>query len=138
MFLADTNLLSEPRQARPDPRVLAWLSANEEELFISAITIAEIQSGISLLDDGRKKRALQQWLDDLRTNFRAVLLAFDDSVAIRWGQMNADLTRQGRRIPISDSFLAATALHYDLTIATRNEKDFLAAGVKTANPWTAS
>jgi predicted nucleic acid-binding protein len=138
MFLADTNLLFEPRQARPDPHVLAWLSAHESELFISAITIAEIQSGISLLDDGRKKRALQQWLDDLRLNFRAAVLAFDDSVAIRWGQMNAELIRQGRRIPIGDSLLAATALHHHLTVATRNEKDFIAAGVKTINPWTAS
>lgn len=97
MYLADTNLLSEPRQARPNANVLAWLSAHESEIFISAITIAELQSGISLLAVGRKRQALQHRLDELRGNFRASLLAFDDSVAVRWGHMTAGLARREKR-----------------------------------------
>lgn len=138
MFLADTNVISEPRRKRPDPRVLDWLTAHESEIFLSAITIAELQSGIGLLENGRKKVALQAWFDTLLHLSQGTVLAFDGPVAVRWGLMHADLVRQGKPLPISDSFLAATALHYNLTIATRNEKDFLAAGVKTVNPWMSS
>ncbi len=135
MFLADTNVVSEPRQARPDARVLDWLAAHEPEIFLSAITIAELQSGIALLEPGRKKAALQAWFDTLLHLSQGAVLAFDGPVAVRWGVMNAELIRRGKRLPISDSFLAATALHHNLTVATRNEKDFRAAGVKTVNPW---
>ena len=85
MFLADTNLLSEPRQKFPDSRVVEWLAAHEEELFISAISLAEIQSGISILADGKKKAALQQWFDILREKHRGVILDFNEAVALRWG-----------------------------------------------------
>ena len=137
MFLADTNLISEARQRRPQTQVLDWLTEHEADLFISAVTVAELQSGISLLEDGRKKQALQEWFDTLRNLYRGAILAFDEPVAITWGKMNANLTRKGRRLPASDSFLAATALHHHLTIATRNEKDFVGAGVKTVNSWMA-
>lgn len=138
MFLADTNLISEPRQRQPSRRVLDWMTLHEGELFISTVTIAELQSGISSLDDGLKRRALEEWFESLRRLYRGALLPFDEPVAVRWGQMNADLIRKGRRIPARDSLLAATALHHNLTVATRNEKDFAATGVKTFNPWTAT
>jgi toxin FitB len=137
MYLADTNLISEPRQKRPDPRALRWLTAHESELFISAVTIAELQSGISLLNAGRRRQALQGWFDTLRSRYRGAILPFDELVAVRWGQMNAKLTRKGRRLPARDSFLAATAVHHNLIIATRNEKDFAETEVKTINPWIA-
>ncbi len=135
MFLADTNLLSEPRQKNPDAGVLKWLSDQEEELFISAISLAEIQSGISRLADGRKKSALQEWFDALRENHRGSILDFNEAVALRWGELDAELERKGRKMPIEDSYLAATALQYDLTVATRNERDFSEAPVKIVNPW---
>ncbi|MBU6402284.1 MAG: type II toxin-antitoxin system VapC family toxin [Verrucomicrobia bacterium] len=135
MFLADTNLISEARQACPQPQVLDWLSKHETDLFISAVTIAEIQSGISRLEDGPKQAKLQKWFDTLRELYRGAILAFDEPVAITWGKMNASLVRKGRRLPAADSFLAATALHHDLTVATRNERDFADAGVTTVNPW---
>jgi predicted nucleic acid-binding protein len=137
MFLTDTNVVSEPRQKRPDPRVLDWLTAHEAEIFISAVTIAELQSGIAMLAPGRRRTALQAWFDTLLHLSQGTVLAFDGPVAVRWGIMNADLIRQGKRLPISDSFLAAMALHHNLSVATRNEQDFLAAGVQTVNPWTA-
>ena len=135
MFLADTNLLSEPRQKNPDVRVLKWLSDHEEELLISAISLAEIQSGISLLADGRKKSALREWYDVLRENHRGSILDFNEAVALRWGDLDAELERKGKKMPMEDSYLAATALHYDLTVATRNERDFREATVKVLNPW---
>ena len=138
MFLADTNIFSEMTKPRPDARVVDWLHAWQSELLISAVTIAELQSGISQLAEGRKKRRLQEWLDDLRRNYRDVILSFDEAVAVEWGRLDADLRSKGRKMPARDSFLAATARHHDLTIATRNEKDFVAAGVKTLNPWQSS
>ncbi len=136
MFLADTNVISEPRQKHPDRRVLEWLTAHEADIFISAITIAELQSGVSMLEDGGRKRALQEWLDTLLQSYRGSLLNFDAAVAVRWGHMNADMIRRGKRSPVGDSFLAATALHHNLMVATRNEKDFVGTGVRTVNPWT--
>lgn len=136
MFLADTNVISEPRHKHPNARVLTWLATHEAEIFVSAVTIAELQSGIGLLEKGRKKASLQAWFDTLLQISEGTVLPFDGAVAVTWGLMNADLVRQGKPLPISDSFLAATALHYNLTVATRNERDFLAAGVKTVNPWT--
>ena len=135
MFLADTNIFSEMTKPRPEQRVMDWLHAQQSELLISAVTIAELQSGISQLAEGRKKRWLQQWLDQLRQDYRAAILSFDEAVAVAWGRLDAELKRKGRKLPARDSFLAATALHHDLTIATRNEKDFAAAKVNTVNPW---
>jgi predicted nucleic acid-binding protein len=135
MFLADTNLLSEPRQKTPNASVLEWLKIHEAELFISAISIAEIQFGIAQLPDGAKRRALQNWFETLREQFRDSILDFDEAVAIRWGNLNAELERKGRIIPLEDSYLAATALEHNLCIATRNEKDFNGIGVQSVNPW---
>ena len=135
MFLADTNLLSELRQKFPDARVVEWLAAHEEELFISAISLAEIQSGISLLAGGKKKAALQQWFDILREKHHGAILDFNEAVALRWGNLEADLLRRGKKMPLEDSYIAATALVYDLAVATRNEPDFAEAGVRIVNPW---
>ena len=135
MFLADTNIFSEMTKPRPDSGVADWLHARQSELLISAVTIAELQSGISQLADGRKKRQLQRWLDDLRRDYHDVILSFDEAVAVEWGRLDADLKHKGRKLPTHDSFLAATALCHDLAVATRNEKDFVVAGVKTVNPW---
>ena len=135
MFLADTNLLSEPRQKFPDARVIEWLLAHEEELFISAVSLAEIQSGISILADGKKKIALQPWFDVLREKHHGAILDFNEAVALRWGILDADLSRRGKKMPLEDSYIAPTALVYDLAIATRNETDFAEAGVRIVNPW---
>ncbi|MEO6184077.1 MAG: type II toxin-antitoxin system VapC family toxin, partial [Verrucomicrobiota bacterium] len=123
------------RQKFPDGRVVDWLAAHEEDLFISAISLAEIQFGISILADGKKKTPLQQWFDILREKHHGAILDFNEAVALRWGILNADLLRRGKKMPLEDSYIAATALVHDLTIATRNEPDFAEAGVRIVNPW---
>lgn len=135
MFLADTNLLSEMRQLHPAPQVLNWLIKHEAEILISTVTLAELQSGISSLENGKRKTALQEWFDKLRGKYRDSILSFDEPVAIAWGKLDAELKRHGRKIPVRDSFLAATAHAHNLAIATRNEKDFVGTGLKTINPW---
>jgi hypothetical protein len=97
-YLLDTNVVSELMKRRPNRRVTEWVDATAEELMhLSVITIGEIRKGIDLLDEGEPKRAaLQSWLDhDLRIRFAGRLLAFDDGVAERWGQLEAVATRRG-------------------------------------------
>jgi len=135
MFLVDTNVFSELPKPKPEASVIEWLNDPQNKIFLSAVTIAELQSGVLQMPEGRKKQFYQNWLDDFFIHFGDFVLDFNKAVAITWGHLEAELKRKGRPIPVRDSFLAATALHYGLTIATRNEKDFLATGVKIFNPW---
>jgi len=138
-FLLDTNVISELMKRRSNRRVAEWVDATPEELLhLSVITIGEIRKGIDLLDDGDPRRAaLQSWLDrDLRVRFAGRLLAFDDGVAERWGQVEALAKKQRSTLPTIDGQLAATALHHGLTFVTRNTADIRPTGVPVFNPWS--
>jgi predicted nucleic acid-binding protein len=136
-FLLDTNLISESTRAQPDPAVMAWMAAaDEDRLFLSVITIAELRHGVARLDDGRRKRALDSWLaEDLPGRFEDRLLPIDEAVANRWGLLVARCQAAGRPIGAMDAFVAATAEHHDLILVTRNVADFEASGVRLLNPW---
>jgi toxin FitB len=137
-FLLDTNVVSELMKQRPSRRVVEWVEVTAEELMhLSVITIGEVRKGIDLLDDEDPKRgALQSWLDrDVRVRFAGRLLAFDDAVAERWGQLEAFAKKRRLTIPTIDAQLAATALAHGLTFVTRNTADVAATGVATLNPW---
>ncbi|MBI4543770.1 MAG: type II toxin-antitoxin system VapC family toxin [Gemmatimonadetes bacterium] len=124
---------------RPDRRVAAWADATAEELLhLSVITIGEVRKGIDLLPDAQPKRAaLQSWLDhDVRVRFAGRILAFDDALAERWGQVEALAKKRRLTLPTIDAQLAATALHHNLTLGTRNTADVAATGVPVFNPWT--
>jgi hypothetical protein len=139
-FLLDTNVVSELMKPRPDARVLAWASAMPESLLhLSAITIGEIRRGIDLLpDDAPKRAALQSWLDsNVRVRFAGRILVFDDAVAERWGQIEAAAKKRRVTLPTIDVQLAATAMHHNLTFATRNTDHVKATGVAVFNPWEA-
>jgi len=138
-YLLDTNVISELMKARPARSVADWILATPEELmYLSVITIGEIRKGIDLLDEDEPKRAaLQSWLDhDLRIRFAGRLLAFDEWVAERWGQVEALAKRQRATLPTIDAQLAATALHHGLTFVTRNTYDVRSIGVPLFNPWS--
>jgi toxin FitB len=137
-FLLDTNVVSELMKPRPNPGVVAWVDATPEDLLhLSVLTIGEVRKGIDLLaDDDPKRAALQGWLSrDVRVRFAGRLLALDEAVAERWGQIEA-LARK-RRLTLStiDAQLASTALHHNLTFVTRNTADVAATGVPVFNPW---
>ena len=139
-FLLDTNVVSELMRPRPSPRVIAWVEATPETLlYLSVLTIGEVRKGIELLGDSDPRRGrLQTWLDrDVRLRFAGRLLAFDDAVAERWGQLEARAKRARRTVPTVDAQLAATALHHGLTFATRNTIDVAPLGVPVFNPWGA-
>lgn len=138
-FLLDTNVVSELMKPRPSRRVTGWVAATPESLlFLSVLTIGEVRKGIDLLDDVDPKRAaLQSWLDrDLRVRFAGRLLAFDDAVAERWGQLEAVARKRRAVVPTIDAQLAATALHHNLTFVTRNTADLRPTGVSLFNPWS--
>ncbi|MGH7567200.1 MAG: type II toxin-antitoxin system VapC family toxin [Gemmatimonadota bacterium] len=138
-YLLDTNVVSELMKPRPSRRVADWIDATPEELLhLSVITIGELRKGIDLLDDHEPRRAaLQSWLDrDVRVRFAGRLLAFDDAVAERWGQLEAVAKKRRITLPTIDAQLTATALHHSLTFVTRNTADIRPTGVPVFNPWS--
>lgn len=139
-FLIDTNVLSEyNRTGGPDAGVKRWLETTDRPIqYVSVITLAEIQKGIELLAKGKRRSQLEQWLQqDLEQWFSGRIISVDRQVAARWASLLAQLAPVGRPLPTVDSLIAATALVYDLTIVTRNTKDFEGIGVTTINPWDA-
>jgi toxin FitB len=136
-FLVDTNCISELVGPTPDPRVVAWMEATDESLlYISVLTLGEIRKGVAALPQGRRRTRLEMWLEiDLKDRFAERILPIDAAVADRWGTLAAGVKRKGKPIPIVDGLLAATAVHHDLTVVTRNAGDFANAQVQVLNPW---
>jgi predicted nucleic acid-binding protein len=120
-FLLDTNVISELVKARPDPGVTQWIEATDEILlYLSVLTLGEIRKGISSLPDAKRRTALEAWLDrDLALRFSNRILAIDQAVADRWGRLAGSAAARRSPLPVIDGLLAATALHYDLTLVTR-------------------
>jgi predicted nucleic acid-binding protein len=139
-FLLDTNVVSEAMRKQPNARVLGWIAAQiEESLFISAITVGELRRGSLLLGDGKKRRALLRWIETcIKAEFTGRILPVDSAVMERWADLEASTVQAGRRLPVMDSLIAATALAHGLTLATRNLPDFEAAGVRLLDPWQVS
>ena len=135
MYLADTDLVSEPRQQRPNPRVLQWLRDHDHELFLSAITVGEIKKGVELYPDSRKKMELTAWFDGLLEDFEDCVLPFTQTEALAWGTLYAKAQKAGRKPPGLDSLNAAIALHHGFTLVARNDTDYAGTGVKVVNPW---
>lgn len=137
-FLLDTNVLSEVRRPQPEPRVLAWLdAADEDRLFLSVMTAGELARGIGLLAEGKRKRELRAWLEtDLPARFGDRLLPVDGESAAIWGEIMAVSQRTGRNMGAMDGWIAATALRHELVLVTRNVKDFAGSGPDLLNPWS--
>ena len=136
-FLLDTNVLSEVQRPAPSKRVLAWLdTVDEDRSFISVASIAELRHGIALMGSGRRRTALAAWLaSDLPARFAERILPIDSAVAEHWGDVMALSRRSGVALSTMDGFFAATALAKNLTLVTRNVKDFESFGVDLFNPW---
>ena len=134
-WLLDTNVISEPHQRTPNRDVMAWLDAQpESELFLSALTLGELQHGAALFPAGTKRHRLLNWINnDLRQRFARRILPVDERVSLMWGNLRAAHWRQP--LPTIDSLLAATALAHGLTLATRNTADMARTGVSLCNPW---
>ncbi|MEI9429335.1 type II toxin-antitoxin system VapC family toxin [Mesorhizobium sp. Cs1299R1N3] len=138
-LLLDTNVLSEVTRPSPDARVLDWLDGlDEDRSFISVVSIAEIRRGVALMDEGRKREALAEWLTrDLPQRFEQRVLPVDELVALAWGDLMGLAKRRGRGLSSMDGLIAATAIAQELTLATRNTRDFEGFGIELFDPWTA-
>lgn len=136
-FLLDTNVVSEWARPRPEPRVVAWLAdVDEDRVFLSVITLAELQHGIESLPVGAKRDRLHAWLDeDLLERFESRLIDVTPAVARDWGTVRVLAQRAAKPIGAMDAFFAATARVQGLTLVTRNDADFAAVGVELLNPW---
>lgn len=136
-YLLDTCLLSETRRKVPNQGVVNWLeSVDEDRLFISVVTLTEIQKGIVKLDEGPRRQAFQTWLDkDLSARFKGRILGLSQEVALEWGVLLGSNERKGEKLPLIDSLLASTAIQYNLTLVTRNTNDFGRMPVRLINPW---
>ena len=133
-WLVDTDVLSERRKPRPNLRVLDWLRDDAHSIYTSSHVIGEIAAGIERLQ-GRRKMALQEWLQRLIKGLDGRILNFNDTVAIVWGQQEAEHERLGCAMPMPDSFIAATARQYNLTIVTRNVVGYQRPGLRVLNPF---
>jgi predicted nucleic acid-binding protein len=115
-------------------KVVDWLRQNEANLVVDPIILGEIRFGIHLLQAGKRRRRLEAWFD--KGVAKIACLAWDSETGLRWAKLLADLRLARKAMPIKDSLIAATALVHDLTIATRNQADFRAAGVKLIDPFS--
>jgi predicted nucleic acid-binding protein len=131
MYLVDTNVLSEARRGRTEPR--EWLrSVAPSTIYLSVVTLGEIMKGVALKQrtDPHMAASLMEWLDLLRRDHADRILPIDDDVAIAWGRLAAERPRS-----MADGLIAATASVHDKTIVTRNVRDFQDTGVPVIDPW---
>lgn len=136
-YLLDTNIISELKKTAPDKKVVNWInSLPTQALHISVLTIGEIRKGIEKLPDHRRREKIRLWLEnEIPQWFQERILPINLEVAERWGRLQHEVKR-----PVSaiDSLLAATALHYELRMVTRNVKDFDFPCLEVINPWKLS
>ena len=134
-FLIDTNVISELIKPTPAPKVAAWVDATDEQLFhLSVLTLGEVRRGIVLLPQSRHRTRLEAWLSgDLLMRFAGRILDIDQEIADRWGHLSG---ARGATVRVIDGLLAATAIHHNLTLVTRNTKDMARTGVALFNPWS--
>jgi predicted nucleic acid-binding protein len=137
MILLDTNIVSELMKATPNSNVVEWLDDKiSTQIFISSITKAEIELGIALLPDGKRKKMLSEAASAMFKEFETRCLALDCSVANIYAQVVAKNTRSGNPISVEDAQIASIALHRDFLLATRNTRNFeKIEEIKLFNPW---
>ena len=137
MILLDTNVISEPIKLAGDARVLAWLDAQLiESLYVSTISLAELRFGIAALPAGKRKDTLHNSLQQrILPLFNRRILPFDEAASETYGVLRARARAQGKAIATADGYIAATAIHHGLMVATRDFAPFEAAGLKVINPW---
>lgn len=136
-YLLDTCLISELVKKEPNSAVVSWLDEQEEQnLFLSVLTLGELQKGISKLPAGARKEELQSWAEhDLVERFTGRIIDVDLVAALFWGKLQGESEKKGERLPVMDSLIAATAAVHGLIVVTRNIKDIERCRAKVFNPW---
>jgi len=135
-FLLDTAVVSELVRKSPSAAVLEWVDGQDEaSLFLSVLTIGELEKGVARLPASARRTRLQSWVRrDLVERFGGRLLPIDTRTAARWGSVAGESEKRGRPLPVIDCLIAATALVHGLTVVTRNIGDFERCGATCVNP----
>ncbi len=139
-FLLDTNVPSGLTRPQSDPHVEDWLDAvDDEQLFLSVVSLGEMLKGLTVLPASKRRRELQQWINEtLRPWFDGRVLPVTERIAERWGILAGECNLKGRGLSMADGLIVATALEHGLTVATRNVRDFADLGVNIFDPWSPS
>lgn len=135
--LLDTCVLSELVRPQPDAGVLDWLGAAEETgLYLSVLTLGELEKGIARLPAAPRRRKIEEWVrNDLAERFAERLLPIDTGVAVQWGRLAGESEARGVPLPVIDALIAATSIAHGLTVVTRNTADLERCGARCVNPW---
>ena len=136
-YILDTCVISELIKSDPEGKVIEWIDSIEEnKLYLSVVTIGELEKGISKLNSSLRKNEIIEWLhEDLIIRFDNRILTLDIAVLLKWGQLVGSLERQGLPMPTIDSLIAATVKNYNFCLVTRNEKDYQNCAIQLFNPW---
>jgi toxin FitB len=136
-YLLDTCVISEFTRRKPDEKVTQWVdSVDEEKVFLSAITVGEIQRGIERLPESHRKTELLSWMNNsFIPRFGQRILSLETQTMFLWGSLTARMENAGQPVALMDSLIVATALQNNLIFVTRNVSDFLPCGVQVINPW---
>ena len=139
-WLLDTNVLSELRRPQPEPRVVDFVSRCPlEQLYVSAVTLAEIRFGIELVDEPNRRAELSDWLTHkVRPMFDHRVLQVTEDIMLKWRLLVEEGRKTGHTFSQPDLIIAATAIHHGLTVVTRDRSDYDKAHVPVVNPWNAS
>jgi predicted nucleic acid-binding protein len=139
-WLLDTNVLSELRRAKPEPRVVAFVAACPlDQLYVSAVTLAEIRFGIELVGEPSRRAELNDWLTHkVRPMFGGRVLQITEEIMLKWRLLVEEGRKVGHTFSQPDLIIAATALHHGLTVVTRDRSEYDKARVSVINPWDAS
>jgi toxin FitB len=138
-WLLDTNILSELRRPRPDPKVVAFVTGCAlEQLHITVVTLAEIRFGIELVAEPNRRGELNDWLTHkVRPMFDGRVLQITEDIMLRWRLLVEDGRKTGNTFSQPDLIIAATAIHQGLAVVTRDRSDYDKAHVPVINPWEA-
>ena len=136
-WLLDTCVVSELVKPLPHNGVVSWMrDCDEAHVFLSVITLGELEKGIARVGDAARRAKLQKWVRrDVAERFQGRILAIDTAVATRWGALVGESESRGLSLPVIDSLIAAASLVHELTVVTRNVDDFTRCGARCLNPW---
>ena len=133
-FLLDTNVVSETAKQRPQPAVVEFMISHTD-LWLPVVVIHELAYGIMILDEGHRRETMSAWLSQVVRDFSGRILPVDRQAAEFAASMRAQVHRDGGRLKVPDALIAGTAMANDMTVVTRNVRDFDGLGVDIVNPW---
>jgi toxin FitB len=136
-YLLDTSVISELISSQPNPNVVEFVdSLDQEDIYLSTITVGEVAKAIQKQPDPTRKQSLQKWLyQDLLVRFDGRIISLDANIMIRWGELSAKVERIGVEFPAIDAMIAAIVLTHEMVLVTMYENDFKDTEIEVVNPW---